>query len=312
MFPLLRIGLHEGPEIRRSTGIFPRQIRADDLPTTPTIRCFEQHVRSEIQNVRINRRKNQRSSAVKAIFAGTQNDGRNVLRLPGNAIKTRCFAAIDKIRIQRIGRDIPVLFYSYREPVTKRDPAEVASTRRARAPTFLLPAVHPVRKLIVRDYVIKLRSGLVVPGTPGLAAVDAESSPLVAAEKNNVGVFRVNPNRVIVIAAGSALECTEILPRVRRPVRGGVGDVNDIFVVGCNSHAGKIRTASPDTLLGVYSRPVFARIFGTIEPTQLRRIHQGVHAFGIIRCNSQSNAPQSIRPGGQPPSELTPIVAAVG
>ena len=99
MFALVRIGLHEGPEILRSTGIFPRQIRTDDLPAIPAIGGFEQHVRSEIKNVPVNRRKNQRSSTVKAIFAGTQNDRRNVLRLPGDAVKTRRFAAVDKMGI---------------------------------------------------------------------------------------------------------------------------------------------------------------------------------------------------------------------
>ena len=52
--------------------------------------------------------------------------------------------------------------------------------------------------------VINLRGGLVVPGTPGCSAVDGDQRALIADQENNVGIVGIDPEILIVVAAGSA------------------------------------------------------------------------------------------------------------
>ncbi len=55
----------------------------------------------------------------------------------------------------------------------------VAATDHRRSAAILLRTIDPVGKLIVHRHVIKLRSWLVVPGTPRLAAVQSNDSALI-------------------------------------------------------------------------------------------------------------------------------------
>ncbi len=55
-----------------------------------------------------------------------------------------------------------------------------------------------------RDGVIKLRSRLVVPGAPRLAAVHRDQRALIGDEKNDVGMVRINPQVLIIVAARCA------------------------------------------------------------------------------------------------------------
>ena len=100
-------------------------------------------------------------------------------------------------------------------PIAKCDLAKVAAAGDADASTFLLAAINPVRKLIVSDHVIELRGWLVVPGTPGLAAIHADGNALIDGQGNDLRILRIDPNCVIVISAGSAFDCGEVFATVR-------------------------------------------------------------------------------------------------
>src|SRR5205807_6782492 len=100
--------------------------------------------------------------------------------LAGLAVIARHLAAVDQIRVERIGRDVAVFLRAYRAPLAKGDLAVVAAAGNACRAAFLLAAVDPVRELVVGDDVVKLGSGLVVPGAPGLAAVHGDGRALVA------------------------------------------------------------------------------------------------------------------------------------
>src|ERR1035438_2080238 len=101
--------------------------------------------------------------------------------------------------MQRIGRYVAVLFYAQGGPVAECDLAEVAAAGGACRAALLLAAVDPVGELIVGDDVIKLRGGLVVPGTPGLAAVHADGCALIEGERDDVGIFGIDPDGMVVI-----------------------------------------------------------------------------------------------------------------
>jgi len=97
------------------------------------------------------------------------------------AVEDGDFAAVDQIGMQGIGRDVAVFFDADGGPIAKGDFAEVAAAGGADGAAFLLASVDPVGKLVVGDDVIELRGGLVVPGAPGLAAVDADGCALIEA-----------------------------------------------------------------------------------------------------------------------------------
>src|SRR5258708_30202700 len=110
-------------------------------------------------------------------------------------------------------------------PVTKRDGSVIAAAGGLDAAAVLLRAINVVRELIVHGHVIELRRGLVVPRTPAPAVVHAHAHALVAAENHALRVGRINPQGVIIIAAGSALDSFESLARVAGPVKRNVGQV---------------------------------------------------------------------------------------
>src|SRR5207244_3855828 len=158
----------------RHVRLLARKVGTDDVPALAAVRRLEEHIAAEIEDVRINRRKKQRRSAQKAIFSGTADLRPHVLHLSRGAVETADLAAIDEIGIERIGRDVAVLFDADRTPFAKGDLAIVAPAGDAGRAALLLASVDPVGELVIGDDVVKLRGGLVVPRAPRLPAVDTD------------------------------------------------------------------------------------------------------------------------------------------
>src|SRR4030088_181791 len=97
MLALRRIGLDKRPERRGNSRIFTGKVGTDDLPTVAAIASGKKDIRPEVQHVRIDRRENQRRSAIEAILPGAQNHRRNVARLSGSAVEYRNFAAVNQM-----------------------------------------------------------------------------------------------------------------------------------------------------------------------------------------------------------------------
>ena len=91
-------------------------------------------------------------------------------------------------------------------PIAKGDLAIIAAAGDAGGAALLLAAIDPIRKTVVGDHVVELRRGLVVPGTPSLAAVHADGCALVAGQQNDLRIFGIDPNGVIVVAAGRTFD----------------------------------------------------------------------------------------------------------
>jgi hypothetical protein len=108
--------------------------------------------------------------------------------LSGAPIEARQLAAVDDVRVERIGDNVAVFLGRDRMPVAKSDPAIIAAAGDADRAAFLLAAVQPIRKCVIGADVIKLGRGLIVPGAPTLPAIDRDDRALIATEQNNVWI----------------------------------------------------------------------------------------------------------------------------
>ena len=115
---------------------------------------------------------------------------RDVLDLAGAPVEARHLAAVDDVGVERVGRDVAVLFDADRVPFAEGDLAVVAAARDAGRAALLLAAADAVGKRVVGGDVVHLRGRLVVPGAPGLAAVDGDDGALVARDQDDVRVVR--------------------------------------------------------------------------------------------------------------------------
>src|ERR1022692_4552839 len=193
--------------------------------------------------------------------------------------------------MERVGRDVVVFLGAHGMPFAEGDLAIVAAAGDGGGSALLLPAVDPVGRLVIGDDVIELRGGLVVPTAPGSAVVDGDGGALIGGEEDDVGVQGIDPDGVIIVAAGRALDGGETVAGVVAAVGGGVGDVDDVLVFGIDADAGEIATAAVDALLAVDALPVGAGIVGAVGAAGFAaRFHEGVHAVGVARGDGDADA----------------------
>ena len=118
-----------------------------------------------------------RLGAVGAVLGSRSGIGRDVLHLARGRCRnfdtSVAARAVDDVGMQRVGRRVAVFDDARRMPFAQGDLAVVAAAGDADRAALLLPAHRPVGKGVRGSHVIELRGGLVVPGTPGLAAVHA-------------------------------------------------------------------------------------------------------------------------------------------
>ena len=91
-------------------------------------------------------------------------------------------ARIDDVRISRVDGHPPALTLAKTETIARIELSVIGADGRSCRAAVLLRAVDVIRKLIVDDYVIELRGGLVVPGAPGDTTVQRNSCALIRGE----------------------------------------------------------------------------------------------------------------------------------
>src|SRR4051794_22701431 len=124
----------------------------------------------------IERRKHNRLGPIHAIVTANR-DRSDILNLPGAPVEARDFIAsgpINDVVVQWVRRDIAVLDHADGMPVSKSDFTVIAATGDADRTALLLPTTNFVRESVHDADVIDLRRGLVVPRTPGLAAIHTD------------------------------------------------------------------------------------------------------------------------------------------
>src|ERR1700730_10649233 len=123
-------------------------------------------------------------------------DRRDILDLAGAPAEARHFvasAAVDNVRIERVGRHVAVCNRAEGNPVAKGDLAAVTAARDAHRSAFLLSAADAIWKSRSDAVVIELRGRLVVPGAPRLAVIEGNDRSLIAGEKDVVRIVRTDP-----------------------------------------------------------------------------------------------------------------------
>ncbi len=123
---------------------------------------------------------------------------------------------INVIGIQRIGSDETAFKGAAGKPFAIGDQAEVRAIGNDDRSGILLRGVEPVRKRIVRGDAIELAGRLIEPSAPGLAAVVGDDGALIGAFQDVVRILRIDPEDVIVFAAGSSLPGGERAAAIRR------------------------------------------------------------------------------------------------
>ena len=94
-----------------------------------------------------------------------------------------------------------------------------AARRNCDGAAVLLRARQTIRKPIIRRDMIKLGSRLVVPGTPGLRAINCDDGALVAAQHHPIRIIGIDPKLMVVVTTRRALDS--------RPTFSGVGRAID-------------------------------------------------------------------------------------
>src|SRR5262249_45449991 len=134
---------------------------------------------------------------------------------------------------------------------------------------------------------------------------------LVADQQDHLGVQRVDPDRVVVVAAGRAFEAGPGRTGVGAAVRAGIGDQHGVPVARMDLHLGEVAAAAPQPWLLGDARPRVTGVVGTEAAAELRRVDHCVDALAVARRDREADAAEPLDDGRQARGQLRPRAAAV-
>src|SRR5579864_6124109 len=141
-------------------------------------------------------------------------------------------SGVNVVWIRGIGNDVAKLECPGRRPIAIGDFAVIAAAGNCSGAAVLLRGVNVIGKVLVGAYVIKLTGRLVVPGTPGLAAVHADDRALIDAQDHVLRVRRIDPENVKIVSARRTQPGFEGAASVGGAVHGGLRYVDSVCVPG--------------------------------------------------------------------------------
>src|SRR6185437_6154790 len=205
--------------------------------------------------------------AVIGIARGHWSDVGDLSRVAVVARDAAAGTAVNEVRVQRIDRGAAVFLDADRMPVVRGQLTIVAARRHARRTRVLLPAANPIRPGVVDADLVHRGGRLVVPTAPRLAAVDGDDRTLVAVDRQDLGVVRIDPGLLVIVAArraaesGPRLAAIDGFPQHRRVA------VNDVGIFRIDRELRQIAAADPRGRTWVLRHPVPARtgIVGTVK-----------------------------------------------
>ena len=306
---LRAIGCGDRIEIRRRSRVLTRQIGTDEGPVIPAIFGAEEPLIRKVQHARIARREHERQRPGVAIVAGIRQRWIDRLSLHRSQIEPFHPAAIQDVRVPRIGRQVVALTAGGRltEMSYVNSIDYIRMTWHAGRAGILLRSVDPIRKLVVGDDVIELAGRLVEPGAPGPPAVDGHRRALIDAEDSAIGHLGVDPERVVVVAARRALHRNKCPPAVFGTVDIHVDRIDNVGIFRLDGDSAEVPAARPDSLIAARARPCCAGVVGPIDAA-FRRIDDEVDAPRHRRSHRDSDSAGFCRQTGN----RVPVIAAVG
>src|ERR1700722_4983682 len=130
-----------------------------------------------------------------------------------------------------------------------------------------MAAANAVREFVCYANVVKLRGWLVVPGTPSVSTVHGDDCALIADQQNRFRVVGINPEVLVIIAAGGAAKTDPCFSAVGRAHSDDAGAVNHVRIF--RVHFGDRQVAAPDAVgwaaVGGSAMPGFTSIVRTVE-----------------------------------------------
>jgi hypothetical protein len=246
----------------------------------------------EVQDARVAAREDERQGPGRPVLVRLGESRVDGLRLHRAQVQLVDRAAVDRLGVERVGHDVVAL-------APRRDLAEVrqvdpvqarGAAGHARAARVLLRTVDPVGESAVGRDPVDLRGRLVVPGAPGLPAVQRDDRTLVGAEDLATRVCRVDPQLLVVVAARRALHDGEAPAAVVRAQQVGVESEDRVRVRRVDRDAAEVPAALPDALVAAGARPVVSAVVGAVEAS-LSRVHHRVHALRRGRRQREADPP---------------------
>src|SRR5207302_10306931 len=118
-----------------------------------TIGCLPKRVSGEEEQVRIERRKDNRLGPQHPEVFCLHRHWKYILRLTGAAIESRQLTADDNVWIQRVGDDVTILFGGDRLPLAECDFSFIAAAFASHRTSLIVFAVDPIRPHVLSAHV---------------------------------------------------------------------------------------------------------------------------------------------------------------
>ena len=154
-----------------------------------------------------------------------------------------------------------------RAPVSEVDLAPVATAADHDRAGVLLRGHDAIRILIVGGDVVDLRDGLGVPKAPGFSVVEGDAGALIGADEHVLSVGGIDPELVVVLAAGRAFEGLKGIAPIGGAVHGGADRIKDVGVLRIDKNAaaiGSLAVADAE-IVPCHMPPGEAGVVGTVQ-----------------------------------------------
>src|SRR5882762_6563731 len=194
----------------------------------------------------------------------------------------------------------------HRKPVPLCDLSIVSSAHDSRRAAVLLRAVHPVRKPVIRCDPVEFSRRLVVPRRPGFPSVQADRCALVDSQHDSLRICGINPDRVVIVSSGRALDRSERMSAVIRTVQILRRHINNVRVLRVHVNLAKVPRPFDPLVL----RRLFPRRSCIVRPVQSAllafRLHDDVHSLSVISRRNRNSFSPPIPFGQSVPRDLRP------
>ncbi len=297
-------------EVWRNARVFARQVGADRRPVIAAVLGSIELLVRKVEHARIAVRKSEWECPRGARLLEVCNhriDRACLVRLQVEAVDA---SAIDDVRVFRVRREVVALAAGGRLAEVGQVDAVVAVrvARNAGRARILLRSVDPVRIPAVGDHVVELRGRLVVPRTPRAASVERHDGALVGAEYHAVGARGVDPQLVVVVAAGRALDGFPRHSGVAGAIQVDVCGPHETGVERTDGDAAEVPAAAPHPSVVAHMRPRRPGVVGAVDAAS-RRVDDRVDTIRHRRRDRDTDPSRFV---GQPvAAKLRPRVAAV-